>query len=64
MLQERKYWAKNDLMYLSDVNGLEPPVDQFKKNRLIQYKRKLDVEVTEKPNNKPVPVLIKFDRSN
>ncbi len=35
MLQDRKYWAKNDELYLSEVNGQTAPEDKFKKNRFI-----------------------------
>jgi len=33
LLQDRKYWAKNDELYLYEVNGQEAPVDPFKKDR-------------------------------
>jgi hypothetical protein len=52
MLQDRKYWAKNDELYLSEVNGQKPPEDKFKRNRFINTQRKLDIPVTEKPTFK------------
>jgi len=38
-LEERKYWAKNDEMYLGDLKEAENPMEHFKKNRFIAKKK-------------------------
>ena len=56
--QERKYWAVNDEMLLSDTNGKPAPDCPFKINRVMPRKSKYFV--TEKPTSNDL--LIKSDK--
>jgi hypothetical protein len=40
--QDNKYWAKNDEMLLGDTKTGENPIDPFKKERVVFYKKKHD----------------------
>jgi len=62
LLQDRKHWAKNDELYLSEVNGQQPPEDPFKKQRKILIQSKIEEKIAEKPTNKPISNLITFGR--
>ena len=46
-LQDRKIWAKNDELFISDNRAESAPEDVFKANRAIKLRKK---EVTAKPN--------------
>lgn len=35
MAASKKFWAKKDELYLSEVSEKEAPVDHFKKDRVI-----------------------------
>lgn len=48
MLQDRKYYAKNDEMLLQDIKEEAGPSDDFKKTHTKQFKKN---SVQEKVNN-------------
>lgn len=44
MLQDRKFWSKNDEMYIGDTKDNQNPTDCFKTNRDITKRKKENLE--------------------
>ena len=54
--RKKKYWAKPDKIYNSELKTDQPPVDDFKDGRKITIRTDIDDHLLwEKPNSKPLP---------
>lgn len=60
--QAKKYWAKPDKYYLSELKAEEPELDDFKKGRVLSIGKKNDESKWEKPNSKPVADNVNYLR--